>query len=240
MIDSFEPHLQLDALDQYDGDLRSVRTGATALNTVYAQQRIPAGKYPGLDTFHARSAAIDARATALLTRIRAAEPDYREVSSIGGFDRVPFLLVASGIALAWAGGTLLGGQRRRAGGAVVLALVAATALIAYPLLVDLPRGTRAGDHLRDALAPVMTTATVQQEQRDFVVLVHAVGELDTEFRGVPDGAAQRRDLAALDAAWPQVSSDLAGLVGAINDNLTDYQAFDELGGGLVAMPWVLI
>jgi hypothetical protein len=248
MIDAFEPHLTVDQLGRYDDDLRTLRTGAAAVDVVYKDQHIPAGRYPGLDAYRTDAPAIDQRATTLLERIRTAEPDYRRVASIGGFDRVPFLLVASGLGLAYAGGVLLGGRRQRSGGAVTLALAAATALIAYPLVSDLSSGSRSGERLQDALAPVMTAQTVRQEQDDFVVLVTAVGELDTAFRSEQHTGRAAADLNELVKAWPEVSSDLAGLVGAINDNISNYEALGDLDGltsgvgvsGLVALPWFLV
>jgi hypothetical protein len=248
MIDAFAPHLTVDQLGRYDDDLQTLRTGAAAIDVVYQDQQIPAGKYPGLDAYRTDAPAIDQRATALLKRIRTAEPDYRRVASIGGFDRVPFLLVASGLALTYAGGVLLGGRRQRSGGAAILALAAAAALIAYPLVSDLPSRSRAGERLQNALAPVMTGQTVRQEQDDFVVLVTAVGELDTAFRSEQHTGREAADLNALVRAWPEVSSDLAGLVGAINDNITNYEALGDLDdltsgvglSGLVALPWFLV
>lgn len=247
MIDGFAPHMTPDALGRYGTDLQILRNAARALDAAYAAQHIPAGKHPGLDVYRAQAPAINDRAQQLLDRIRSAEPDYRKVSAIGGFDRVPFLLVVSGLALSYSGAVLLGKRRQRRNGAVVLALVAATALIAYPLLGNLPSGSRAGERLQHALAPVMTRATVRAEQLDFVTLVQAVGELDTSF-AVERRAAHSADLESLDSSWPGVSSDLASLVGAINDNLTNYRALDDLDAlthrigvsGLIALPWFLL
>jgi hypothetical protein len=245
LIDAFAPHLSDDALDRYDADLATLRRGAAAIDVVYRQHRVPAGRFPGIDEYRAQAPAIDGRGTGLLTRIRDAEPDYRRVAAIGGFDRVPFLVVAAGLAMAYAGAVLLRG--RRAGGAVLLALAASVALIGYPFVSELPRGGRAGERLQHALAPVMSTATVRREQQDFVVLVHAVGELDTAFRAVPRAGKPGKALDALVRAWPTISSDLAGLVGAINDNLANDRALADLDdltrgvgvSGLVALPWLL-
>lgn len=247
LIDAFAPHVNPDALDRYDNDLAILRDGATAVDTVYDRGAVRAGRFPGVDEYRTQADAIDARAVDLLTRIRAAEPDYRQVAGIGGFDRVPFLVVAAGLALTYAGVVLLRGRRSRAAGATLLAVAASVALIGYPFVSDLPAGGQAGERLLHALAPVMTPATVQQQQRDFVALVHAVGELDTSFRAVPRSGAAAEDLARLVKAWPAVSSDLAALVGAINDNLPNDQALDDLDGltrdvgasGLVALPWFL-
>ncbi|WP_148045076.1 hypothetical protein [Nocardioides marmorisolisilvae] len=247
LIDAFAPHLTPDSLGRYDTDLHTLRTGTSALDRVYARDHVAPGRYPGIDAYRSQSEAVQARATTLLDRIRAAEPDYRKVAGIGGFDRLPFLLVTAGLGLAYAGGVLLSG-RQRAGGAAALALLASVALAGYPLISSLPEGSRAGHRLQHALAPVMTDATVLREQRDFVLLVHAVGELDTAFRVDSRRGEGGRQLRALVAAWPTISSDLASLVGAIEDNLDNDAALadlDDLGrplgvSGLIAMPWLLV
>lgn len=247
LIDSFEPYLTPDALDQYDADLATLRAGAHGLDATYADQRIATGRFPGIDAYRAGAEEINGRAGDLLARVRAASPDYHRVASIDGFDRVPFLVVSAGLALGYAGGVLVSG-RRRGGGAVLLALVAGAALIAYPLVSDLPRGAHAGQRLQHALAPVMTPQTVLREQKDFVVLVHAVGEMDTSFRGVARPGPARTQVETLTREWAQVSSDLASLVGAINDHIADDRALAQLDdltsplglSGLRALPWLLV
>ena len=65
-----------------------------------------------------------------------------------------------------------------------------------------PTGSRSGERLLPALAPVMTRAEVRQLQRDFVVLVEADGELDTGFRKVPQTGSAAAAIAALVEGWP--------------------------------------
>jgi hypothetical protein len=248
LIDQFEPHLEADALARYDADLAIIRAGTAGVDLVYDQGLATDGSFPGVDELRRLGDAIDARSSGLLQRIRDTEPDYRDVADIGGFERVPFLVVLAG-GVAIYGGTLLLGRtrsRKRPGGALVV--LAGLALIAYPFLSDLPSGARAGSRMLDSLAPVMTTDEVRGLQADFVVLVHAVGELDTTFQAVPRPEPAATPIALLVAGWPQVSSDLAELVGTLNDNLDDYAALDDLDGlvdpitssGLSALPWLLV
>src|SRR5690606_34743135 len=92
-------------------------------------------------------------------------------------------------------------------------------------------------------APVMTAEESRALQTDFVVLVHAVGELDTTFREVPRVEAAAPAIDDLVSSWPQVSSDLAELVGTLTDNLdnfTDLEDLDGLPGGLGGLPWLLV
>lgn len=248
LIDEFEPHLEADALARYDSDLATIRAGTAALDAVYAQGTVAAGTFAGIDELRRQAADIDRRSTGLLDRMRRTEPDYRDVAGIGGFERVPFLVVLAGGVAVYGGSLLLGRTRNRARPGGALVVLAGVALIAYPFLSDLPTGARAGSRMLDSLAPVMSSTEVRQLQTDFVVLVHAVGELDTTFQDVPRPEPAVAPIAALVAGWPQVSSDLAELVGTINDNLDDYDALVDLDGlagpvtesGLSALPWFLV
>jgi hypothetical protein len=248
LIDEFEPHLEADALARYDADLGVLRRGAAAIEVVAAEQDVPEGRFPGVDEHRRSSEDIDGRATAMLDRIIEAEPDYRRVAGVGGFDRVPFLIVLGGIASVGGAVVLLGGSRSRGRAAAGVVALASLALVAYPLLSDLPSGTRAGERMLNTLEPIMTPAQVRQLQDDFVGLVNVVGELDTGFRSVPRSGPATADVAAMVDQWPKISSDLATLVGALNDNLDNFDDLDDLDGitrgvgvsGLAALPWALV
>jgi hypothetical protein len=248
LIDDFAPHLVADALARYDEDLAILRDGTAAVDAVAAEQQVAPGRFGGIDELRAQRTAIDQRATDLLERGAGAEPDYRKVAGVGGFDRVPFLLVAGGLASVYGACVLLFGNRSRTRGAAAVVVLAGAALVAYPLLSDQPSGTRAGERMLNTLAPVMTPGQVRLLQDDFVVLVQAVGELDTGFRSVPQSGPAGAAVAALVQQWPRVSSDLATLVGDLNDNLDNYDDLDALDratsavgvSGLAALPWALV
>jgi hypothetical protein len=94
----------------------------------------------------------------------------------------------------------------------------------------------------------MTPGEVRQLQGDFVVLVEAVGELETSFRGVAQPGTAATDVTTLVDKWPTISSDLASLVGVIEDNIGNFNALQDLDGltrgvgvpGFIAFPWMLL
>jgi hypothetical protein len=248
MIDQFAPHMEADALARYRADLGTLRNAAAAVDTIYAQEAVAAGRFPGLDAYRLQAGTIDRRASTLLDRVSRAEPDYRRTAKIGGFDRLPFLVVLYGIAAVYGGCVLLFGGRGRARSAVALMVLASVAVAAYPFVSDLNGGTRAGQRMLHSFAPFMTRGEVRQLQGDFVVLVTAVGELDTGFRAVAQTGPPAAAVAALVDGWPGISSDLASLVGTINDNIRNFKALDDLDaatrllgvGGLAGFPWLLV
>ncbi|MBV8981182.1 MAG: hypothetical protein JO086_09805 [Acidimicrobiia bacterium] len=248
MIDRFAPHMEADALARYRTDVATLRHAAGAIGVIYAQQQVTAGRFPGVDAYRAQAGAIDQRASALLDRVTAAQPDYRRTAAIGGFDRIPFLVVLYGTAAIYAACILLFGGRGRARSAVAVVVLVSVALAVYPFVSDLNRGTQAGERMLHRFSPFMTHGEVRQLQSDFVVLVTAVGELDTGFRAVPQSGPPAADVAALVDGWPRISSDLASLVGTINDNIGNFNALDDLDtltrsvglSGLPGFPWLLV
>jgi hypothetical protein len=180
--------------------------------------------------------------------VTASRRDYVQVAAIGGFDRLPFLIVVAGIIAIYGAAVLLAGSRSRARYAVALVIFAASAVAIYPFASNLDRGARAGHRLLHSLAPVMTKGTVRQLQKDFVVIVHADGELETSFRAVPRSARPAADLDEMVKRWPMVSSDLASLVGTVNDNVGNFNAMNDLDSfthgigvsGLEAFMWFLV
>jgi hypothetical protein len=248
MIDEFAPRMQTSALARYDNEILILRDAAAGVDTVYRTQGVAPGQFPGLDEFRRDSTAIVARATGLIARVRATEPQYQQVAQIGGFDRIPFLMVACGIVAIYGGCVLLVGRRGQARSVVVLVVLAGAAVAVYPFVSNLSTGAQAGQEMLHSLAPVMTSHEVRQLQDDFIVLVNTDGELDTTFRSVPQPGRSGTEISALVSDWPRLSSDFASLVGTINDNIGNFDALNgldtdsrDLGlAGLGAFPYLLV
>jgi len=248
MIEQFAPHMQSDVLARYGSDIHILRNGATGIDTVYRAQHVPSGRYPGIDEFRGQSTAIVGRASGLLDRVEGARGDYQQVARIGGFDRIPFLIVICGIVDIYGGCVMLAGRRSRAWPAAILVIVASAAIAVYPVVSGLFGGAQAGQRMVHSLAPVMTPHEVRQLQNDFIVLVGADGDLSTTFRGVPHAGQSATAITALVKDWPRISSDLASLVGVINDNTGNFDALNDLDtstravglSGLGSFPWLLV
>ena len=248
MIDEFAPYMQHGSLTRYENDIATLRAGAAGIHSVYRTQGIPEGRYPGLDEFRGQSTTILDRAAGLLARVRATQPDYQRVAGIGGFERIPFLIVACGVVAIYGACVLLAGRRSRARPTILLVVIASAALVAYPFVSGLFGGAQAGQRMLHSLGPVMTPHEVRQLQDDFVVLVNTDGQLDTTFRGVSHPGRSATAITAMIDGWPRISSDLASLVGVINDNIGNFDALDDLDTvtrqaglqGLGTFPWLLV
>ena len=248
MIDRFAPYMISDTLARYDSDIATLRRGAAGVSDVYANQHVSPGRFPGLDQFRVQSAAIDNRAASLLMRVRSSQADYQQVADIGGFDRIPFLIVIAGAVTIYGGCVLRFGARRRSRSTVLLVVAASAAVAVYPFISNFDSGARAGRQMISKLSPVMTTDQVRQLQDDFIVLVTADGELETTFSAVPHSGPAATEIHALVRKWPALSADLASLVGTINDNVGNFNQLKSLDSltssigvsGLRAFPWMLV
>lgn len=248
MVDQFAPYMTSDTLDRYSSDIATMRAAATGVAHVYATQHVRPGRFPGLDDYRVQATAINDRADSLLRQVRANQSDYQKVAAIGGFDRIPFLIVISGAVAIYAGCVLRFGGRGRARPTALLALVVSAAVAVYPFISSFDSGASAGRRMLHGLSPVMTTGQVRQLQDDFVVLVTAVGELDTSFRAVPQPGTAGHEIHVIVKQWPSISADFASLVGTINDNIRNFNALKSLdsltsgvgASGLEAFPWMLV
>ncbi len=238
MLDAFAPHLTPESMDRLDGDVEAIARFGAATRSEAAAGRLAGA--PRTADYASRSTDVEANARELLASARAAKPDVDALARIRGLSTVPQLLLLVGIALAVAGAVLLRSRsvapRRWATAAAALCAVA---LVVHPFASGLADGAGSASRVVDRFAPIMTEQQVVRLQHDFLALVGAVGEIDR-------GATVRRtpEFRAFTASWQTVSSDLASLTGAINDNIPEYRrlaaanaALPVPGGTFAALPW---
>lgn len=238
MLDAFAPHVSSESLARLDGDIAAVGRFGAATRAEAAAGRLAAA--PRTAEFAGRSQEIEANARDLLSSARTAKPDVDALARIRGLSTLPQLLLVVGVALAISGAVLL---RTRAGGprrwATAAALACAVTLVVHPFASGLASNADSAGRVIDRFAPIMTQQQVVRLQHDFLSLVGAVGEIDR-------GTAVRRtpEIREFTASWQTVSSDLASLTGAINDNLPDHQRLASTnatvpvpGGTFAVLPW---
>ncbi|QKT06514.1 hypothetical protein HUN08_04405 [Gordonia sp. X0973] len=229
MLDRFSPLITQDSLARYDADLCFLREAAGTVGRIDAKYPVPSGRYPGVEAYRASAAGIDRRGTALIGSVREGVGDFDRLSSVGGFDRLPLLLVAAGIAIGGGGIALLRADDRGARIGAAVAALAGAGLIGFVATSGVLGIAGPAQQLTARFAPIMNESQVRTLQTDFVAVVGAVGEIDTGYPGTAVSPGDRAELARLRAQWPPASRDLADLVGQINDNIPNYRALVSLG-----------
>lgn len=172
LLTEFHPFVSTEVLAKFRGYLDTVDA---ARADVQATQGIAGGRYERLDSFVTQYPSIRRDMSDLLTAVDGQVRNYEQLRAVGPFDVLPFLLAVPGLILIAAG--VWGLRRTRDGektaGARILALLAATVLIAVPFADGLFSRAPAGAQLIDAFTPIMTHERVAAVQRHFVVLVAA-------------------------------------------------------------------
>ncbi|AMU29861.1 hypothetical protein [Mycobacteroides abscessus] len=224
LLTEFHPFVSTEVLAKFRGYLDTVDA---ARADVQATQGIAGGRYERLDSFVTQYPSIRRDMSDLLTAVDGQVRNYEQLRAVGPFDVLPFLLAVPGLILIAAG--VWGLRRTRDGektaGARILALLAATVLIAVPFADGLFSRAPAGAQLIDAFTPIMTHERVAAVQRHFVVLVAAEGELDTQFLEDLRHRDPARAVPGIDAfvsQWQPMTADFASLIGVMADNVDNF------------------
>ncbi|MCP2177445.1 hypothetical protein LX13_003273 [Williamsia maris] len=261
MIADFAPYMTTARLHGFTADLQrldAVRAATTRVDTALGTD---AAQYRQIGQFQQRYPSIDADMTAMITEIDGARDDYRRLAQLQPLDAIPFIPLGFGLVLFATG--IWGWRRTRAGrrpiGAAVIGSLAAVALLATPLLTPMVSDADAAGPLVTRFESVLTKQKVRDVQGYFVVLVGAVGEIDSRYLAdvhrdsatSPQRAQVAADVAVvsdLSNRWQLMSSDFASLIGTMNDNISNFTGVARLNsrteslgfGTFAALPWVLI
>ncbi|GAA2066343.1 hypothetical protein GCM10009722_30740 [Williamsia deligens] len=252
MLTAFAPYVTEQRLDGFRADLDRLDAAHQAVVRLDTSGVVDVARYPQIDGFVMRYPAIDADMRQLVDRIDAGRPDFDRLAALRPIDIIPFLPIGAGLLIV--AGSIWAWRRARAGRSPVPAglvvAVVAVALVVTPLVRGMPTDTRAATPLLDRFSTVLTTEKVRDVQGYFVVLVGAVGAVDSGYRA-DIATAPRQDVAAVDdlrAQWQRMSSDFAGLIGTMNDNIANYRGVRALNdrttalgaGAFAILPWFLV
>ncbi|WP_225730763.1 MULTISPECIES: hypothetical protein [unclassified Nocardia] len=232
MIDAFRPYVTQPSVDGYRADLRVLADARTNVLALQARDQVP-GHYERIDTFVREYPAIDSDMSAMIDTIDANRANYEKLSATAPFGSLPWLLALPGLVIAGAG--ILGLRRAGAGRRTTVwravAVFGALILIAVPFAGRLFPAAPAAQPLIDGFRSILTQSEVRKVQGYFVTLVAADGELNSRFTAAVRTAHPDAELAgitALESDWQPMTSRFAALIGAMNDNVDNFDAIVAL------------
>ncbi|MFW0788722.1 hypothetical protein [Gordonia sp. CPCC 205333] len=253
MITDFAPYTKSTTLQQFQSDLATLETVRGGVVAIDDATGIDTARYPQLQKFVKQYPAIHADMSAMIDQIDSARDDYDHLAAIRSIAGVPFIPVGAGLLFIGLGVWGLRRSRkagtRRVGAAII---AVAVVLAASPFLTGLASNANSGGALLKSLQPIMTTEKVREVQGYFVVLVGAVGDVDSRYLPAVRASSKAPDVAVaqvgqLNQRWQPMSSDFAGLIGVMNDNLKNFDGVASLDnrtrplgfGAFAALPWLL-
>jgi hypothetical protein len=236
MIEGFKPYMTNERIDRFSADLATIDAAQVEAARLRASFPIrAAGSSPGLEAFVEQWPAIDTDMSSMLGTMRANIGHYRGVAALPPFVLFPWFFVGPGIIIAglslW---SLRGQERGLATRAQWIPLVlAGLAVVAAPAVFQMFSRAPGGAAMIDDFKPFMTTTKVTQIQGYFLTI--GVGEGELRRSVVPElvtaGVVRPDETAAistLNRQWPTIAAGMAPMIGAMADNVGNFDAVAAL------------
>jgi hypothetical protein len=254
MIGGFKPYMTAARLDGYQRELREINAGVHQTDTGVAAYLDTAGADPGgFDAAHPGFAAfdkqwptIDSTMTGLMNEVQGNLGNYQAVAALPSFKLFPWFFVIPGVLIA---GVALGSLYRPAHwrrGRWVL-VVLGLGLVAAPAVFQMFQRAPDGGRMMTAFRNIETTGNVQNIQGYFGSMAVGQGAIRLDIvpalqhTGLTSSEIAQRfpALTALDANWVHVLNDMTPMIGAMSDNVTNYQAVASLPP-FPLFPWFFV
>ncbi|WP_157108433.1 hypothetical protein [Aldersonia kunmingensis] len=233
MLASFGPYVQAEPIADFRADLAAVEAARANVVALEQSGRAPAGDFPYVDGLVRDYPGIDADMSAMLSTGEANIGRYEQLLSLPPFAALPWLFVLPGLGLLLAGAVGLRAANR--GRRSIFATGAAGASVAWLLVVPFAFGifsnAPAGSPLLQDFSSIVTQDRVRQVQGYFVTLAGGQGELNSRYTKAvlaEDPTVDIGAIAELEQRWQPMTSQFAGLIGAMNDNVDNFAAVSAL------------
>jgi hypothetical protein len=259
MLDEFRPFMTDESISTFEGyvaemdaadreahdELRPFLAETGAVPDAQFDQR-----FPLVATFSKEWPAIEEDMSGLLSDVGDNVDNYEAVDALPPFTLFPWFFVAPGLLIAGVAAFAL--VRRPTGGAARWALVGlGVGLIAAPAVFQMFTRAPDGGEMIDTFRPIMERERVQRIQGYFVTIGATEGTLRTEALPLAQeqGSLSEADLderfpavRELSGDWQTIVADdtgFAAMVGAMSDNVDNYEAVDALPP-FPLFPWFFV
>jgi hypothetical protein len=254
MIDEFAPYMTTARLNGYQRELSEINAGvrqtdtsvAAYLNAAGADPRGFDAAHPGFASFDAQWPAIDSKMTGLMDQVQDNLGNYQAVAALPSFKLFPWFFVIPGVLIAGVAVLLLvrpAGWRRGRWVLVVLGV----GLVAAPAVFQMFQRAPDGGRMMTSFENIETTQNVEQIQGFFGSMAVGQGAIRLDIvpaleqTGLTHAEIAQRfpALATLDTAWVHILNDMTPMIGAMSDNVTNYQAVASLPA-FPLFPWFFV
>jgi hypothetical protein len=237
MLSDFKPLMTTQRLDGFQQDLRDINSSVTELNGAAAVGRpdATAAQNAGYSEFAQQWPQINSYMTNLLDKVQRNLGNYQAVASLPSFTLFPWFFVIPGLLIAGLGFAAW----RRPGSASTLSIVVAIigvglllAPVAFQMFTRAPKGGK----MMNAFTTIETDSTVTTIQGYFGTMASGQGTirlgvvpaLHTAGLSAAQIATAYPATTVLDHDWVHILNDMTPMIGAMSDNVGNYQAIKAL------------
>jgi hypothetical protein len=255
MMEEFKPFMTDARLNGFQRHIRNIDAGVREAGGPVAVELEGHGaaaharfqrRFPGFAQFQADWGPIDADMTNLLDKIQANAGNYRAVTTLPSFKLFPWFFVVPGLLVALLALAAALAPRSRPSlrwALVALGIGLVLAPVAFQMFDRAPKGGR----MMTAFETIETRAKVEQIQSYFATIAVGQGSLRLEIvpalrrSGLDAAQIARRfpDVVALNRRWVPILNDMTPMIGAMSDNVDNYQAIKSLPP-FPLFPWFFV
>jgi hypothetical protein len=246
MLKEFRPFMTTSRLDGFQEDIRQINAGVQQANNGVAtfltgssdpgtaRARFDA-TYPTFAQFSGQWGTINTHMTDLLDKVQGNLPNYQAVAALPSFTLFPlFFVIPGALVLLLLGASLLRATWWRTCRWILVVL--GIGLILAPVVFQMFQRAPKGGRMISAFRAIETTANVEQIQGYFGSMAVGQGAIRLELvpaleqAGLSTTQIQRMFPAVytLDARWVHILNDMTPMIGAMSDNVANYQAIAAL------------
>lgn len=235
MLKGFQPYMSVSTIDGFRHDLAVIDAAHQQAHPLATE------RYPSVRAFDTQWRGIDDDMGSMLTTMQSNIGNYRGVKALPPFALFPWFFVVPGVLVAVVALSLLRAQRRgetavrRRAGLALLGL----GLVAAPLVFQMFSRAPGGARMIDDFKPFMTEAKVQQIQGYFLTIGAAEGQLRLEVLPQAPAGTRVDAIRELNRQWPTIASTMAPMIGAMSDNVGNYQGVAALPP-FTLFPWFFV
>jgi hypothetical protein len=247
MLAEFRPFMTTSRLVGFQRDIKEINAGVRQSSNSVASYLADnptdssgsggsfTAEYPNFASFAGQWGAIDSHMTSLLDRVQDNLGNYQAVAALPSFRLFPWFFVVPGVLVLLLVVTMVIRPRRRRTIRWVLVAVG-LGLVLAPAVFQMFQRAPKGGHMMSAFKTIETTSNVEAIQGYFGEM--AVGQGAIRLELVP--ALERTGLtpteintrfpavATLDQRWVHILNDMTPMIGAMSDNVVNYQAIAAL------------
>ena len=254
MLAQFRPFMTTARLDGFQHDMKVIDAGitqvdGTAAAHLAANEPSAAGidqRFPAFSALDTQWPSIDSTMTTLLTTVQHNAGNYQAVAALPSFTLFPwFFVTPAALIVAFSLLGLARPRRRRLARGALVAL--GIGLVLAPAVFKMFERAPKGGHMMAAFRHIETTNNVSQIQDYFATMAEGQGSIRLSIVPALERTGLTRNqiaerfpaVATLDGQWVHILNDMTPMIGAMSDNVANYQAIASLPP-FALFPWFFV
>jgi hypothetical protein len=241
MLHDFRPFMTDARLAGFHADIAKIDAAVLEISAQHVPSS-PSGSYRG---FAEQWPTIHADMSDLLDNVTSNLGNYRAVAALPSFTLFPWFFVIPGVFIAVAGVLSLRPRTRRSA-RIALAALGIGLILAPAVFQMFTRAPKGGD-MMTAFKDIETTQNVQKIQGYFSTMAIGQGAIRLEIvpalersgRSAEQIATELPAVTELDRDWVHILNDMTPMIGAMSDNVPNYQAIAALPP-FPLFPWFFV